>query len=91
MHFFWPADGESLLKESRNIEIDSSAFDLRYAFWHVVKDKITKLGFLNTARAPFWYCKDIEIDNVNSKSVKVFRECENVRITNSIFESEEPF
>ena len=89
--FSGPADGESPLKESRNIEVDSCSFDLRYAFWHVVKGKVTKSSFSNIARAPFWYCKDIEIDNVNSKSVKVFRECENVRITNSIYESEEPF
>ena len=89
--FSGPADGESPLKESRNIEVEDCSFDLRYAFWHVINGKILNTKFSNTARAPFWYCKDIQVNGVGSKSVKVFRECENVEITNSTFESEEPF
>ncbi len=32
--FDGPIDGESALKESRNIEVISSFFNLRYPFWH---------------------------------------------------------
>ena len=89
--FSGPADGESPLKESRHVEVENCSFDLRYAFWHVIDGKVSNTKFSNTARAPFWYCNNIKIDNVDSKSVKVFRECSNVTISNSIFESEEPF
>ena len=47
--------------------------------------------FSNTARAPFWYCKDVLLKNIASESVKVFRECKNVEILDSIFNSDEPF
>ena len=32
--FSGPADGESALKESDNIEVRNSFFNLRYPFWH---------------------------------------------------------
>lgn len=32
--FDGPADGESALKESRNVQIDKCFFNLRYPFWH---------------------------------------------------------
>lgn len=89
--FSGPADGESPLKESKNIEVEDCSFDLRYAFWHVTNGNVKSTKFSNTARAPFWYCNDIKLDNVDSKSVKILRECSNVTITNSILESEEPF
>lgn len=89
--FSGPADGESPLKEARNIEVKNCLFDLRYAFWHVNNANVKDVRFSNTARAPFWYCKNISLLNIQSDSVKVFRECKNVAITNSSFNSEEPF
>lgn len=89
--FSGPEDGESPLKESRDIEVKDCSFDLRYAFWHVVNAKVMDCKFSNTARAPFWYCKDVLLKNIASESVKVFRECKNVEILDSIFNSEEPF
>ena len=89
--FSGPEDGESPLKESSNIEVKQCLFDLRYAFWHVSNAKVLDCKFSNTARAPFWYCKDILLENITSDSVKVFRECKNIEILNSSFNSEEPF
>ena len=89
--FSGKADGESPFKEARNIKVDNCHFDLRYAFWHVVNGDIKDTSFSNTARAPFWYCNNVRLSNVNSESVKVFRECANVTIENSSFTSEEPF
>ena len=89
--FSGPADGESPFKEASNIEIDKCHFDLRYAFWHVTNGEVKNTTFSNTARAPFWYSKDIKINNVKSESVKVFRECKDVTIKDSEYTSEEPF
>ena len=89
--FSGPKDGESPFKESKDILVEDCSFDLRYAFWHVNNGEIKDTKFSNTARAPFWYCKDIKVDNVQSESVKVFRECKNVLILGSNYVSEEPF
>ena len=32
--FAGPADGESVLKEAKNIKVDNCAFSLRYPLWH---------------------------------------------------------
>ena len=89
--FSGPKDGESPLKESSDIEVRNCSFDLRYAFWHVTNGDVKDSKFSNTARAPFWYCKNISLKNINSESVKIFRECSNVDILDSSFVSEEPF
>ena len=89
--FSGPVDGESPLKESSNILVINSHFDLRYSFWHVTNGEVRNTTFSNTARAPFWYCKNINVSDVKSESVKVFRECENVEILDSTYISEEPF
>ena len=89
--FSGPTDGESPLKESRQIKVSKCHFDLRYAFWHVKDSVVDSVTFSNTARAPFWYCKNMKLSNVESEAVKVVRECKNVDISQSSFISEEPF
>ncbi|MBR4378522.1 MAG: DUF3737 family protein [Bacilli bacterium] len=89
--FSGPKDGESPLKESRNIEVRNCNFDLRYSFWHVVNGDVRNCKFSNTARAPFWYCRGIGMKKVESEAVKVFRECNEITIDDSSFVSEEPF
>ena len=89
--FSGPADGESPLKESSDIQVSKCHFDLRYAFWHVRSALVHDVTFGSTARAPFWYDEDVKLKNVKSESVKVFRECKNVEILDSEFISEEPF
>ena len=89
--FSGPKDGESPLKESSDILVVNSYFDLRYSFWHVTNAEVRDTVFSNIARAPFWYCRNIKIVDVKSDSVKVFRECENVEIIDSTYNSEEPF
>lgn len=34
-NFAGPADGESVLKEARNIAVEKCSFSLRYPLWHV--------------------------------------------------------
>ena len=89
--FSGKADGESPLKEAHEIKVVNSHFDLRYSFWHVTNGTVEQTTFSSTARAPFWYSRNIKLNDVKSDAVKVFRECENVLIENSTFISEEPF
>ena len=89
--FSGPQDGESPLKESRNIEVRNCSFDLRYSFWHVVNADVRNCKFSNVARAPFWYCRGIGVRKIECDAVKVFRESNELTILDSTFNSEEPF
>ena len=84
-------DGESAFKESSNIQCYDCKFFLRYPFWHNSNLEVKKCTFASTARAAFWYDKNVNIDFSFSQGVKAFRECENITMTNSDFDSEEIF
>ena len=87
--FAGPADGESVLKESRNIIVDSCSFSLRYPIWHAQKYKLINSQLDELTRAPLWYCYDGLISKTSIKSVKAVRECERITIEDSRIESPE--
>ena len=80
--FDGPADGESALKEGKNIEVAESYFNLRYPFWHDKRLKITNSEMTDKCRAPLWYSEDIEISDTKMHGVKALRECNDIRIKN---------
>ena len=80
-------DGESAMKEARNIEVADCIFKLRYPMWHVDKLNLVNSKLEDTSRAPIWYSKNGIIDNVTINSVKAIRECDNITIKNSIIDS----
>ena len=80
--FDGPADGESALKESRNIQVVGSFMNLRYPLWHVLGAKISGATFTKNCRAALWYDKDIQIEDSSLFGIKALRECENVSIKN---------
>lgn len=82
-----PADGESSFKECRNIDISNSKFYLRYPFWHNTNVDYYRISLAKTARAPWWYDKNITLNKVTCKGVKALRECKNITIIASNFES----
>ena len=82
-------DGESPLKECKNIRVNGCVFKLRYPFWHNDNTFIKNSSFDDTSRAPFWYCNNLSFDNVVCDGVKAVREVNNVNINNSHFHSEE--
>ena len=86
-----PKDGESAFKESHDIEVSNSQFELRYPFWHNNNLKVNLCKFSDKCRAAFWYDNNIQIFNSQSNGVKAFRECKNITINNSMFNSEEIF
>lgn len=81
--FAGPNDGESVLKEARNIEVINSSFSLRYPLWHNVDFKVLESKFDEYSRAPLWYCFNGELDKLHIRSVKAIRECVNISIYNS--------
>ncbi len=82
-------DGESVLKETRNIIVDNCSFSLRYPLWHVQKYKLLNSKLDEKTRAPIWYSNNGLIEKCNIKGIKTLRECSNIKIINSKIDSKE--
>lgn len=82
-------DGESALKEGKNIKCDNVFFNLRYPLWHDSKVLIENCEMTELCRAALWYSDDIEIRNSKLHGIKALRECENILIENSDVKSVE--
>ena len=80
--FDGPADGESALKESRDIEAQNCFFNLRYPFWHDEQVKITNGELTPLCRAALWYSRDIHIMDTKLHGIKALRECSDVTVEN---------
>ena len=78
--FDGPADGESALKESRNVELENCFFNLRYPFWHDDSVKITDAEMTEMCRAAIWYSRNMEIAHSKLHGIKALRECANIKM-----------
>ena len=56
-------DGESPLKESRNIELYGSMFKWKYPLWYAKDIKAVDCTWFEMARAGVWYTDRIEVTN----------------------------
>lgn len=74
------ADGESALKECRNIEVEHCFWNLRYPFWHDSNLKIKDTELTELCRAALWYSDKVEITGTKLHGIKALRECSDVRI-----------
>lgn len=78
--FDGPADGESAMKESKNIFVSNSYFNLRYPFWHDENVKIIDCEMTDKCRAALWYSNNIDIENTKMHGIKALRESGNIQI-----------
>lgn len=78
--FDGPADGESALKESSDIEVTRTFCNLRYPFWHDHRLKITDSEMTELCRAALWYSDQVEITGTKMHGIKAVRECSNVTL-----------
>lgn len=81
--FAGPADGESALKEARNISVENCRFSLRYPLWHVEGFTLADSTMDEAARAAIWYAADGNIHGSVLGGIKAVRECRNISIANS--------
>ncbi len=87
--FDGPADGESALKECRNIKVENCDFRLRYPFWHVDGAEIKNSRMTETCRAALWYDSDVVIEGSVLHGIKALRECDRTEIKNCDINSDE--
>lgn len=76
-----PADGESALKECRNVTAENCFFNLRYPFWHNHNLKIIGTEMTGLCRAALWYSDNIEITGTKLYGIKALRECAEVALS----------
>ena len=56
--FAGPADGESVLKEARDVRVTDSSFSRRYPLWHAKGFTMERCTMDELTRAPIWYAAD---------------------------------
>lgn len=78
--FDGPADGESALKEGKDIEAAHCFFNLRYPFWHDKGLTITDSEMTELCRAALWYSEHVKITDTKLHGIKALRECRDVVI-----------
>lgn len=78
--FDGPADGESAVKESSDIQVNKCFFNLRYPFWHVHGLTIRNSEMTPLCRAALWYSDHVEVTGTKMHGIKAFRECSDVVI-----------
>ena len=87
--FDGPADGESALKEARDVFVSNTRFSLRYPLWHVEGFHLQNCSMDERARAAIWYASGGRIENCNLGGIKALRECRDISIAGSTIESPE--
>lgn len=87
--FAGPADGESVLKEARDVSVTDCKFSLRYPLWHVQGFKMHNCTMDELTRAAIWYACDGEITNSVLGGIKAVRECRNISLTGCEIVSQE--
>ena len=87
--FAGPADGESALKEARDVALDNCSFSLRYPLWHVDGFQMNNTRMDEKTRAAIWYAQNGQITGCDLGGIKAVRECKNIAIQNSAIVSQE--
>ena len=87
--FAGPADGESVLKEARDIGVKNCSFSLRYPLWHVRGFRMENSTMDELTRAAIWYATDGEIINSTLGGIKAVRECYHISISGCEIVSQE--
>ena len=78
--FGGPADGESVLKECRDVNISGCSFALRYPLWHAQRFSLSDSYLDSKTRAPIWYASDGKLSGCTIDGIKTLRECKNIEI-----------
>ena len=87
--FDGPADGESALKEARDIRMTDCRFSLRYPLWHVQGFALMGCSMDQKARAALWYADHGTIANSVLGGIKALRECTDVHLEACTIDSPE--
>ena len=77
--------GESPLKESRNLSLDTCIFQWKYPLWYAKNIHVTDSTWTEMARAGVWYTDYITVEHSAIAAKKNFRRCHDVSLTDVSF------
>lgn len=75
-------DGESPLKEGRNLQVIDTEFQWKYPFWYCQNIQCRNIKIDFTARSGIWYTHNIEITDSVIEAPKTFRRSEYISLVN---------
>ncbi len=78
-------NGESPLKESRDLLIENSMFKWKYPLWYAKNVRVKESTWFEMARAGVWYTDDISVEDCAIEAPKNFRRCRGVLLKNVSF------
>ncbi len=78
--FDGPSDGESALKECKNVHLEDCDLKLRYPLWHVSDSSLTNCRMTDTCRAALWYDDHLTIRDCSLGGIKALRECRDITL-----------
>ena len=76
------ADGESPLKESRDISLKNTSFQWKYPLWYCRNITVQDCDFAETARAGIWYTDNITVADTLYEAPKGFRRVKGLTLRN---------
>lgn len=76
------ADGESPLKESKNIKATHCLFQWKYPLWYSKDIEVTNSTLFETGRAGIWYTNHLMMKDTIVEAPKTFRRCDDLVIEN---------
>ncbi len=74
-------DGESPLKESRNIRVEGSIFRWKYPLWYAKDIEVKDCTLFNMARAGIWYTENLKMTDTTIEAPKTFRRVKGLELT----------
>lgn len=82
-------DGESPLKESKDIDLEKCLFRWKYPLWY--SENVTAKGctFFDMARAGIWYSKNVDISDSLYEAPKGLRRIDGLKLNNVAFSNAE--
>ena len=76
-------DGESALKEARNISLKDCYMDLRYPLWHDENVSLERVEMTANCRAALWYSQRVAVKDSKLHGIKAIRECADIELLNT--------
>lgn len=76
-------DGESALKEARNVTLEGCYMNLRYPLWHNNGAELIDVTMTEKCRAALWYTDNVVIKNSSLLGIKALRECKHIQLRSS--------
>lgn len=76
------ADGESPLKEGKNLNIYNSIFKWKYPLWYCSNIVVKNSSLLTTARSGIWYTNNITMIDTMIEAPKTFRRAKGITLIN---------